>query len=138
MSAAPVRNLHGKIVAGVSTYSDVTGRKEREREIQRLASFPELNPNPIVEVDTSGRITYSNQAAREVVTELGPPAKLRDLLPAGRRRAAAGSRGLDHQAVLGASTTSGSARSRSASSAPTDCSARTGTATRRRSGRTSS
>lgn len=82
VSAAPVRNLHGEIVAGVSTYSDVTGRKEREREIQRLASFPELNPNPILEVDTSGRITYSNQAAREVVTGLRPPAKLRDLLPA--------------------------------------------------------
>jgi PAS domain S-box-containing protein len=55
---------------------------QREREIQRLASFPQLNPNPILEVDTSGRITYSNQAAREVVTGLGPPAKLRDLLPA--------------------------------------------------------
>ena len=41
-----------------------------------------MNPNPILEVDTSGRITYFNQAAREVVTGLGPPAKLRDLLPA--------------------------------------------------------
>ncbi len=82
VSAAPVRNRQEEIVAAVATYSDVTGRKEREREIQRLASFPELNPNPILEVDTSGRITYSNQAAREVVAGLGPPAKLKDLLPA--------------------------------------------------------
>jgi len=82
VSAAPVRNRQGEIIAGVATYRDVTGRKQREREFQRLASFPQLNPNPILEVDTSGRITYSNQAAREVVTGLGPPTKLRDLLPA--------------------------------------------------------
>src|SRR5208337_263743 len=82
VSAAPVRNRQGEIVAGVSTYRDVTGRNQREREIQRLASFPQLNPNPILEVDTSGRITYANQAAREIVAALGPPAKLRDLLPA--------------------------------------------------------
>ncbi|MFZ0052737.1 MAG: hypothetical protein WAK96_13260, partial [Desulfobaccales bacterium] len=81
-SAAPVRNRQGEIIAGVATYRDITGRKEREREFQRLASFPQLNPNPILEVDTSGRITYSNQAAREVVTGLGPQTKLRDLLPA--------------------------------------------------------
>ncbi len=82
VSAAPVRNPQGEIIAGVATYRDVTDRKQREREIQRLASFPQLNPNPILEVDTSGRITYSNQAAREIVAGLGPPAKLRDLLPA--------------------------------------------------------
>ncbi len=82
VSAAPVRNRQGEIIAGVATYSDITGRKQRDREIQFLASFPELNPNPILEVDTSGRITYSNQAAREIVAGLGPPAKLRDLLPA--------------------------------------------------------
>ena len=81
VSAAPVRNRQGEIVAGVATYSDVTGRKQRDREIERLASFPELNPNPILEVDTSDRITYSNQAAREVLAGLGPPAKLTDLLP---------------------------------------------------------
>jgi PAS domain S-box-containing protein len=82
VNAAPVRNRQGEIIAGVATYRDVTGRKQREREIQRLASFPQLNPNPILEVDTSGRITYFNQAAREVVAGLGPPAKLSDLLPA--------------------------------------------------------
>ncbi len=82
VSAAPVCNRQGEIIAGVATYRDVTDRQQREREIQRLASFPQLNPNPILEVDTSGRITYFNQAAREVVTGLGPPAKLRDLLPA--------------------------------------------------------
>src|SRR5208337_2962462 len=82
VSAAPVRNRQGEIIAGMATYRDITGRKQQEREFQRLASFPQLHPNPILEVDTSGRITYSNQAAREAVPGLGPPAKLRDLLPA--------------------------------------------------------
>ena len=68
--------------ATLAARSASTAGKQREREFQRLASFPQLNPNPILEVDTSGRITYSNQSAREVVTGLGPPTKLRDLLPA--------------------------------------------------------
>ncbi len=66
----------------MATYRELTDRKQRECEIQRLASFPQLNPNPILEVDTSGRITYPDQVAREIVAGLGPPAKLRDLLPA--------------------------------------------------------
>jgi diguanylate cyclase (GGDEF)-like protein len=34
--------------------------------VSRLASIPELNPNPIVEADTSGVITYLNPAAERV------------------------------------------------------------------------
>jgi len=35
----------------------------REKDIVRLASFPELSPNPIIEIDWSGNITYLNPAA---------------------------------------------------------------------------
>ena len=34
-----------------------------QRELIRLASFPELSPNPIVEINWSGEITYLNPAA---------------------------------------------------------------------------
>ncbi len=40
------------------------------RELERLASFPELNPNPLVEVTREGKITYLNPAARRVFPEL--------------------------------------------------------------------
>jgi hypothetical protein len=39
-------------------------RKEAEEFIAELASFPELNPNPVVEVDIAGTIHYINPAAR--------------------------------------------------------------------------
>ena len=42
---------------------DVTERKRNEAELVRLASFPRLNPNPIVETTVAGEITYLNPAA---------------------------------------------------------------------------
>ena len=62
VSAAPVRNAQGEIIAAVATYQDITARKQAEREIRRLASFPQLNPNPVLEVNAAGQITYYNEA----------------------------------------------------------------------------
>jgi PAS domain S-box-containing protein len=50
---------------------DISARKQREEEIHRLASFPQLNPNPILEIDTSGRVTYFNIAVQETMKRLG-------------------------------------------------------------------
>ncbi len=33
-------------------------------ELSRLANFPELNPNPVMEIDTKGNVTYINPAGR--------------------------------------------------------------------------
>jgi PAS domain S-box-containing protein len=44
-------------------------------EIARLASFPQLSPNPVLEVDYQGKITYANPAAHQAAGKLG----LRDL-----------------------------------------------------------
>jgi len=44
---------------------DLTDRKKNEKNLARLASFPEQNPNPIVEMDLTGNITYINIACRE-------------------------------------------------------------------------
>ncbi len=37
--------------------------KLKNTDLNRLASFPELSPNPIIEIDFSGNITYTNPAA---------------------------------------------------------------------------
>jgi PAS domain S-box-containing protein len=39
---------------------DITGRKNAERALAHLSSFPERNPNPIIEIDAGGHILYSN------------------------------------------------------------------------------
>ena len=38
----------------------------QREELERLASLPELNPNPVLELDLQGRILYCNPAARRV------------------------------------------------------------------------
>ena len=39
-------------------------------ELARLASFPEQNPNPVIETDFAGRVTYCNPAARREFPDL--------------------------------------------------------------------
>jgi PAS domain S-box-containing protein len=51
-------------------FHDITERKRAEEEIRRLASFPELNPNPIVEVALNGEVTYQNPAAQATFADI--------------------------------------------------------------------
>lgn len=44
--------------------------KITEEELVRLGSFPEHNPNPIVETDFEGKVTYLNPVARARFPEL--------------------------------------------------------------------
>jgi PAS domain S-box-containing protein len=81
VSASPVRNRRGEIIAAVATYRDITAHKQGEREILRQASFPQLNPNPVLETDMAGRITYCNQAALETIEKFGGAAAVSDFLP---------------------------------------------------------
>jgi len=52
---------------------DVTEQNRAEREIQRLASYPEMNPNPVIEVQPDRTITYTNPATAAVLSSLGLP-----------------------------------------------------------------
>lgn len=45
---------------------DITERKVAERRLVRLASFPELNPSPVLEIGASGKLTYTNPAANRL------------------------------------------------------------------------
>jgi len=58
-----------------------TEAKQAEEKIQRLASFPQMNPQPILEIDIDGRITFYNQAALEVLGEMGKATDLSKFLP---------------------------------------------------------
>lgn len=61
-------NIHKERRSGARS---ITKRKWMGAEIAHLASFPELNPNPIIEVDLAGKITYRNAAAIETLKALG-------------------------------------------------------------------
>ena len=45
-------------------------RKHLEKGLARLATFPELSPNPIIESDLKGVVTYLNPAARKHFADL--------------------------------------------------------------------
>jgi PAS domain S-box-containing protein len=50
---------------------DITHRKQMEEQALRLASFPQLNPNPVFEVETPGKVSYSNPATQTTLKMLG-------------------------------------------------------------------
>ncbi|BBI98890.1 hypothetical protein FGKAn22_05830 [Ferrigenium kumadai] len=41
-------------------------RKQAQEEILRLASFPKLTPNPVIELDSAGEVTYANPVAEKL------------------------------------------------------------------------
>ncbi len=54
----------------LAVISDLTEQHRKEREIRRLASYPEMNPNPVIEVRPDRSITYSNPATAAVLSGL--------------------------------------------------------------------
>jgi diguanylate cyclase (GGDEF)-like protein len=45
-------------------------RKQAQEEILRLASFPKLTPNPVIELDSAGDVTYANPVAEKLFPDL--------------------------------------------------------------------
>jgi PAS domain S-box-containing protein len=87
------RDDEGQVVAILEISQDITAQKQIEKEVHRLASFPLLNPNPVLEVDEQGKVIYANPAARQVAERLRLhkgvqaflPADLKDIVAAARK-----------------------------------------------------
>ncbi len=50
----------------LSIVSDITERKRIEAELEHFASFPRLNPIPIMELDSDGKVIFCNRAAENI------------------------------------------------------------------------
>jgi PAS domain S-box-containing protein len=72
-SARPLRRSDGSICGAVVVLQDITSGKSAETEIRWLASFPELDPNPVIELDARGTVTFANPAANRILLDLGLP-----------------------------------------------------------------
>ncbi len=59
----PIYDGKGISLGRRSSIRVITEGKRALDSIAHLASFPDLNPNPIIEVDSSGEITFFNEAA---------------------------------------------------------------------------
>jgi two-component system, cell cycle sensor histidine kinase and response regulator CckA len=71
----------GTIMGTSGGLTDITERKEAEVQIQKLAAFPQVNPNPVLEFNAEGVLTYFNEAAREMAKSLGQDQPLKVLPP---------------------------------------------------------
>lgn len=50
--------------------NDLTERRMAEMQAEHFASFPQLNPNPVMEIDHNGSITYCNRATAKALKNL--------------------------------------------------------------------
>jgi PAS domain S-box-containing protein len=65
----------------VGIIRDITRSKQAELEIQHQASFVRFNPNPVLELSSTGEITFFNEAAGAMTRELGRETPARILPP---------------------------------------------------------
>ena len=65
--AGIVRRLTG--VGETAERSEREIKEDAERLAKRLASFPQHNPNPVIEVDLDGNVTFMNPAAEVYISE---------------------------------------------------------------------
>jgi PAS domain S-box-containing protein len=64
-------NADGTVLGTSGSLTDITERKIAETAIQKLAAFPRVNPNPVLEFALDGTLTYANDAARDLAKSLG-------------------------------------------------------------------
>ncbi|HVP97318.1 PAS domain S-box protein [Methanoregula sp.] len=62
--------------------TDSTRQNAAERKILRLESYPEMNPNPVMEVGKDRTVRFANPASFSVLSDLGLSGDLTAFLPA--------------------------------------------------------
>lgn len=78
VNVSPILYRGNQAVMG--TIQDITERNKMEADLIHLASFPSLNPNPIVELDSAGSITYLNPSAKTKFPDLATQGKVHPYL----------------------------------------------------------
>lgn len=84
------RDESGRPLYYYSFATDITERKRMAERIQHLSYFPQFNPNPIIETDYLGKVTFANPATSRILEGMGiggdaglfVPADLDDILRA--------------------------------------------------------
>ena len=64
------QNPDGTVLGTSGSLNDITERKKAEGQIQKLAAFPRVNPNPVLEFAADGSISYFNDAAKQFALSL--------------------------------------------------------------------
>ena len=77
----------GAIIGGtrtlISVVRDISERCRAIRTIERLANFPDENPNPVLRISSDSAIIYANQSSKELLGQWG--CQVGQLLPNGYR-----------------------------------------------------
>jgi len=81
MYAQLTLHTDGTVLGLSGSLTDITERKQAESAIQKLAAFPQVNPNPVLEFSSEGSVTYFNEAARQMAKSLGKEEPLSILPP---------------------------------------------------------
>jgi PAS domain S-box-containing protein len=68
------RDIDGKVSKIFGIMQDITEHMRAEKKITELATFPQRDPMPIVELDLAGRVTYVNPSAKLLFPELAKKA----------------------------------------------------------------
>ena len=92
---SPVFDTTGNVTDVAIFSRDITGERKNEERLSYLASFPQLNPNPVLEADLTGAVTFANPATYRTLEHLGlditntkafVPSDLNDVLAAWDRK----------------------------------------------------
>jgi len=70
VNAEPEWDAAGEPARVIVSFVDISERRRMEQELERVATFPMLNPQPIMEVDLAGRVSFVNPAARRIFPDL--------------------------------------------------------------------
>ena len=76
------RNETGLVLGASGSLTDITERKQAAVQVQKLAAFPRVNPNPVLEFTAAAELSYTNAAAVELARSLGK-AEILEILPNG-------------------------------------------------------
>jgi PAS domain S-box-containing protein len=67
---SPIKDAKGDVVGGLVIVTDITEHKAVQERLAYLASYPELNKNPVFETDVRGKMRYANPASRAAFPDL--------------------------------------------------------------------